>query len=103
MNSTERLVIVGGCGHVGLPLGIMLADCGVHVTLLDIDPRRVSQVNSGEMPFMEIGTQPMLSRLIGRSLFAELDANCISDATRRWHSRGSPSQSERDRNLRKHR
>ena len=80
-SSTEKPVIVGGCGHVGLPLGILLADRGVHVTLLDVDPKRVNQVNAGEMPFLEAGAQPMLRRLIGKSLFAELDPGCISEAS----------------------
>ena len=29
--------VVGGCGHVGLPLGITLADAGVRVSLFDLD------------------------------------------------------------------
>lgn len=27
--------IIGGCGHVGLPLAIMLADSGQHVCIYD--------------------------------------------------------------------
>ena len=45
MASEQRVVIVGGCGHVGLPLGLVLASRGARVTLLDIDAAKVASVN----------------------------------------------------------
>ena len=63
MNSDQRIVIVGGCGHVGLPLGLVLADRGMQVTLLDIDSKKVDQINAGEMPFMEEEGQDLLPPL----------------------------------------
>jgi UDP-N-acetyl-D-mannosaminuronic acid dehydrogenase len=80
MSSDRNIVIVGGCGHVGLPLGIVLADRGMHVTLLDIDPAKVEQINAGEIPFIERGADALLRRLIGRSLVATLDDTCLRDA-----------------------
>ncbi|MGO9596805.1 MAG: nucleotide sugar dehydrogenase [Isosphaeraceae bacterium] len=56
--------IVGGCGHVGLPLGIALADAGVQVTLLDIDQDRVRRVTAGRMPFLERGADELLPSLL---------------------------------------
>jgi len=42
----ERLdvLVVGGCGHVGLPLGIMLAKAGVQVGAYDTDEVRRATV-----------------------------------------------------------
>jgi UDP-N-acetyl-D-mannosaminuronic acid dehydrogenase len=80
MKSDERAVIVGGCGHVGLPLGLMLAERGMDVTLLDIDPAKVRQINAGKMPFMEKGADALLPRLIGNRLTAALDDACLSHA-----------------------
>jgi UDP-N-acetyl-D-mannosaminuronic acid dehydrogenase len=76
----ENVVIVGGCGHVGLPLGLVLADRGMKVTLLDIDSTKVNEINAGEMPFLEDGAEPLLRRLIGKSLKASLDDHCLHDA-----------------------
>ena len=76
----ENAVIVGGCGHVGLPLGLALASRGMRVTLLDVDPQKVALINGGRMPFMEEGAEPVLRRLIGQSLFATLDNKCLADA-----------------------
>jgi UDP-N-acetyl-D-mannosaminuronic acid dehydrogenase len=80
MNSGQRIVIVGGCGHVGLPLGLVLADRGMQVTLLDVDPAKVAQVNACEMPFMEAGAEPLLRRMAGKSLVATLDESCLGNA-----------------------
>lgn len=76
-----RVVIVGGCGHVGLPLGIVLASKGaIRVTLLDIDPAKVSTVNSGRVPFLEDGAEPLLQGVIGKQLTATLDSSCLQNA-----------------------
>ena len=37
------VTILGGCGHVGLPLGLALADSGLHVTLYDNNMAAVDQ------------------------------------------------------------
>jgi len=58
------IAIVGGCGHVGLPLGLLLADRGHPVTLVDTSPERVEQVRAGRMPFLERGAEPLLRRVL---------------------------------------
>ncbi|HLJ87701.1 MAG TPA: nucleotide sugar dehydrogenase [Candidatus Angelobacter sp.] len=80
MIKPAKLVIMGGCGHVGLPLGIVFASCGVSVVLLDIDEKKVALVNSGHMPFMEKDAEDHLSRVIGNSLTATVDSSCLRDA-----------------------
>jgi UDP-N-acetyl-D-mannosaminuronic acid dehydrogenase len=72
-------VIVGGCGHVGLPLGIVLAHHNHRVTLYDADAARVAQVNAGKMPFMEEGAEALL-RQLGNRLRATTDASCLAHA-----------------------
>jgi UDP-N-acetyl-D-mannosaminuronic acid dehydrogenase len=77
----KNLVIAGGCGHVGLPLGIVLATrAAADVTLLDVDAGKVEIVNSGRMPFMETGAPPLLKQVIGKTLRATLDSSCLSAA-----------------------
>jgi UDP-N-acetyl-D-mannosaminuronic acid dehydrogenase len=60
----DQVVILGGCGHVGLPLGITFAESGLAVVLVDKDAARVDRVNRGEMPFMERGAGELLPRLV---------------------------------------
>jgi UDP-N-acetyl-D-mannosaminuronic acid dehydrogenase len=76
----RNIVIVGGCGHVGLPLGLALASHSKRVTLLDIDSAKVDRLNSGEMPFLEEGAAPLLRRVVGRSLTATRDEHCVKHA-----------------------
>jgi UDP-N-acetyl-D-mannosaminuronic acid dehydrogenase len=58
------LVIVGGCGHVGLPLALSLADCGYRVGIDDIDAAKVELVKGGNVPFLETGAEELLKKLL---------------------------------------
>jgi UDP-N-acetyl-D-mannosaminuronic acid dehydrogenase len=80
MSKPRKLVIIGGCGHVGLPLGIVFANCGVNVVLLDIDTKKIALVNSGHMPFMEKAADQLLKSVVGKKLAATQDHSCLQDA-----------------------
>jgi UDP-N-acetyl-D-mannosaminuronic acid dehydrogenase len=58
------LVIVGGCGHVGLPLALSLADLGCRVGIYDVDRTKLDQVSDGEMPFLEAGAEQLLGKVL---------------------------------------
>lgn len=75
-----NIVIVGGCGHVGLPLGLAFAAKGLNVTLLDIDQQKVEQINAGRMPFHEKGADSVLRRVAKRTLWATVDDQCLLSA-----------------------
>jgi UDP-N-acetyl-D-mannosaminuronic acid dehydrogenase len=54
------VVIIGGCGRVGLPLGVALASRGLSVRLYDLNAAAVEMVSSGRMPFAEAGAEEPL-------------------------------------------
>ncbi|MFI5046367.1 MAG: nucleotide sugar dehydrogenase [Acidimicrobiia bacterium] len=58
------VAIVGGCGHVGLPLGLAFASRGLHVSLYDLDAAAVALVNGGELPFDEPGALEVLGEAL---------------------------------------
>lgn len=58
------LVVVGGCGHVGLPLALSLADSGYHVGINDIDKSKVELVKAGRLPFLENGAEELLNKVL---------------------------------------
>src|SRR5438093_1634132 len=60
MAKEPSIAIVGGCGHVGLPLGIAFTRAGARVTLVDTDAERVAAVRAGRMPFLERGADQAL-------------------------------------------
>jgi len=75
------VVIVGGFGHVGLPLAISLADTGQRVCALDIDEKAQRTIGDGRMPFHEDGAEQALRRVLGKgALTLSLDPQVISHA-----------------------
>lgn len=80
MSFVRHVVIVGGCGRVGLPLGLAFADRGLSVALFDIDGRAVEQIASGEMPFDEPGGREVLKRVIGDTLEVTTASSVVSSA-----------------------
>ena len=63
------VVVIGGCGHVGLPLAIAFADRGARVGIYDINEAAVDAVNSGRMPFAEPGAEDVLERVAAAGRF----------------------------------
>lgn len=79
--ATGRMVVVGGCGHVGLPLALSFADAGWMAKAYDTDPHAVDRVNEGEMPFMEEGADRILQHVLkSGSFLATTDPRSISGA-----------------------
>jgi UDP-N-acetyl-D-mannosaminuronic acid dehydrogenase len=75
------VVVIGGGGHVGLPLAIALADRGASVLIYDLSARAVASINAGEMPFIEPGAAPMLrTALDAGRLQATTDPSSVSRA-----------------------
>ena len=78
--SPYEVCIVGGAGHVGLPLGISLAQSGKQVVLYDIDQKAIDTVSQRKIPFMEPGAEDALKKVLGRNLFISSDKQSISDS-----------------------
>ena len=70
-------VIVGGFGHVGLPLAISLANKGQKVCAFDINREVGSLIEQGKMPFIEYGAEEILQKVINRQLFLAYDPQVI--------------------------
>src|SRR4030042_5463282 len=72
--------IIGGLGHIGLPLGISFAKAGKKVILYDIDQKAVEMVSKGRMPFWESGAEELLSETINKTLFVGTSKSVISQS-----------------------
>jgi UDP-N-acetyl-D-mannosaminuronic acid dehydrogenase len=72
--------VVGGCGHVGLPLSLAFARAGLRVVISDIDKKAVATLRDGRMPFLEAGAEPLLREMIGRSLEVTTDPTVVGEA-----------------------
>lgn len=75
------IVIVGGLGHVGLPLGLVFANKEQHVCLYDINSQHAEIVKKGNMPFVEYESEPILNKVLKNGkLEISLDINDVSKA-----------------------
>jgi UDP-N-acetyl-D-mannosaminuronic acid dehydrogenase len=75
------VVVIGGCGHVGLPLAVAFADRGAQVAVYDVNPAAVDLVSSGRMPFSEKGAGPLLDRAVTQGhLVASTDPVIVGSA-----------------------
>ena len=74
-----NIVIVGGAGHIGLPLGMLFANKGKKVILYDKDQTNVKKINNHQMPFMEEGGTKLLKKNKNR-IFATTDKKFLKDA-----------------------
>jgi UDP-N-acetyl-D-mannosaminuronic acid dehydrogenase len=75
------VVVVGGCGHVGLPLAIAFASRGMRTGIYDVNAAAVEQVNSGRLPFTEPGAEtPLRKALAAGTLRASADPSMVSSA-----------------------
>ncbi len=77
----DDVVVVGGCGHVGLPLAIVLAEQGASVVIYDVSEEAVKLVNRAVLPFDEPGAGPVLERVVAAGrLRATTDPAAVGQA-----------------------
>jgi UDP-N-acetyl-D-mannosaminuronic acid dehydrogenase len=60
------ICVVGGAGHVGLPLSIVFAAKNQRVLIYDLNQKSMDVVRSGQMPFMELGAEPLLKDALSK-------------------------------------
>jgi UDP-N-acetyl-D-mannosaminuronic acid dehydrogenase len=67
---TADITVVGGAGHVGIPLVLAFAEAGLTVNINDLNEATLATLRSGKLPFIEHGAAPLLARaLAGNKLF----------------------------------
>jgi UDP-N-acetyl-D-mannosaminuronic acid dehydrogenase len=58
------LVVLGGGGHVGLPLSLAFAQAGLNVGIFDTNTATLALIADGEMPFLENGAADVLHEVL---------------------------------------
>jgi UDP-N-acetyl-D-mannosaminuronic acid dehydrogenase len=75
------VVVVGGGGHVGLPLAVAFASRGASVLVYDIGEDVVKLINDARLPFDEPGAGPVLAQVVAEGrLRASTDPAVVRDA-----------------------
>ena len=60
----EAVGIIGGCGHVGLPLAVVNASLGRPTYIYDIDEEAIAAVRAGRPRFREHGLDDLLPQVL---------------------------------------
>jgi len=68
---TADLTVVGGAGHVGVPLVLSFAAKGLTVNVHDLNQDTIATLKAGKVPFIENGAQELLTKALadGRLFF----------------------------------
>ena len=59
-----EVTVVGGAGHVGVPLVLALAEAGLRVNVNDLNRESLEALQAGRLPFIEHGAANVLSQAL---------------------------------------
>ena len=58
------ITVIGGAGHVGIPLVLALAESGLRVNVNDLNQATLDTLAAGKLPFIETGAEPVLAKAL---------------------------------------
>ena len=90
-NEQYDVCVVGGAGHVGLPLALVFANHGKRTLIYDLNAGVMGRIQGGEVPFMEDGGEEHLkAALESGNLFFTNDAAQVGRASTLIITIGTP-------------
>jgi UDP-N-acetyl-D-mannosaminuronic acid dehydrogenase len=69
------ITVVGGAGHVGIPLVLALAEAGLRVNVNDLNRQSLDILAAGELPFIEHGAQSVLAKALAANRLVFTDSS----------------------------
>lgn len=90
MRPKYDVCIIGGCGHVGLPLGLSFAEKGFNVIAYDINKNSCAQLAKRTMPFFERGAQAILDKTLNKTFFVSPDIDVVKESLHLILAIGTP-------------
>jgi UDP-N-acetyl-D-mannosaminuronic acid dehydrogenase len=58
------VTVVGGAGHIGIPLVLALAEAGYRVNVNDTNRASIDMLRTGSLPFLEYGAEAVLKQAL---------------------------------------
>ena len=77
----NKITVIGGAGHIGLPLSIVFANKGFDVYVLDKNIKAIEIAKKGKMPFKEKEGDKKLKKALKNMSFFSKPSSFISDST----------------------
>lgn len=63
-NFSRHVCVIGGAGHVGLPLALTFANAGFRTVIYDTNEAALAGIAAGRMPFFESGGPELLASVL---------------------------------------
>jgi UDP-N-acetyl-D-mannosaminuronic acid dehydrogenase len=76
-----EVTVVGGAGHVGIPLALSFANRGLHVMINDLNEPALEQLRFGIVPFTEHGAEDLLRHALEKGRLSFSSRNSEIPAT----------------------
>ena len=67
--NNDHISIIGGAGHIGLPLALAFSQKNLKIHLIDKNKNNLNLIQKNKMPFLEIGAEKILNRGLKKKLF----------------------------------
>jgi UDP-N-acetyl-D-mannosaminuronic acid dehydrogenase len=58
------ITVIGGAGHVGIPLVLALTETGARVNVNDVNEDALASLQAGRLPFIEYGADELLTKAL---------------------------------------
>ncbi len=81
MKQIYDICVVGGGGHIGLPLCLAFAHAGKKVIALDVHQPTIEKIQAKQMPFFEEGAQEILNAQYGKNFWITSDKESMRQST----------------------
>ena len=81
MIKTNKISIIGGAGHVGLPLAVKFSEKNFYVNLVDINKESLSKIKKNDPPFKDKDLKKSLGDILKKKkLFFSNKLESIKDS-----------------------
>ena len=64
INKKPSVIVIGGAGHIGLPLSLCIAKEGFPVSIYDLNKEILKKINDGIFPYKEEGGKYLLKKIL---------------------------------------
>lgn len=79
MSKNNKIAVVGGAGHIGLPFSCLLQNKGFFVTIIDTNQDSLSKIKKNNPPFLEEGLEKNIKDALESGLKLSSDINDAGD------------------------
>ena len=70
MTKKPSVIVIGGAGHIGLPLSLCIAKEGFPVSIYDINKENLKKIDDGIFPYKEEGGKNLLNKILKKKIFS---------------------------------